>query len=98
MLEKKLTEDSLLESLSPGLGSLLNTQARVALIMTELREKLDNELAAHLTEYSEELTKQYPIKSRISEWINECVADEEVKIHVYKLKNGLKTILALYFL
>ena len=86
LLEARLVEDAQLDSLSPGLGQLLGAQARTVVLMLEIKEDQERRKQEHVQRYAQELKRTFPIKSRVSDWLNECVeAETVIKIFVFFL-------------
>ena len=76
----KLLNDPRLENISPDLGKLLSDHSRVVSIMKETQEELNNEFNTHIENYRSELKRNYSIRSRVTQWLNDCVQIEEVNI------------------
>ena len=77
-LYKKIAENSKLEKLSPGISKILIDHCKSVLIVEEVTNSLKNELTNHISEYESQLRKNYKIKSRVIEWINECLNERRV--------------------
>lgn len=78
-LYKKIAENSKLEKLSPGISKILIDHCKSVLIVEEVTNSLKNELTNHISEYESQLRKNYKIKSRVIEWINECLNERRKK-------------------
>ncbi len=73
-----LLSDQRLELLSPGIGHLLCDHSKAVLLMGQSNENLVEEYDAHIEKYESDLKQNYRIRSRVSEWLNECVQKEGV--------------------
>lgn len=60
-----------IENIQPRLGSLLVEQAKCALSMEKALVELKAKLYHHQQEHESLLIKRYPVRSRISKWLNE---------------------------
>lgn len=67
-----------LEQLSPGLGRLLVAHARAVLTMKSVVDTLAENLDNHLKKTRETLIREYPIKSKISRWMEQQLFNERL--------------------
>jgi hypothetical protein len=72
----KILTNNYLENLSSGLSKLMVDHARATLIINEVSLTLSNTLSMRIDKYREELTRNHPIKSNISQWMDEKIAEE----------------------
>ena len=78
-VNERLLSDKRLDQISLGVGKLLSEHSRAILLMRQIQEELDAEYDAHIEKFRNDLKQNYRIRSRVSEWFNECVQNEAVK-------------------
>jgi hypothetical protein len=78
-VNERLLNDKRLDQISLGIGKLLSEHSRAILLMRQIQEELDAEYDAHIEKFRNDLKQNYRIRSRVSEWLNECVQNEAVK-------------------
>jgi len=79
-VNERLLTDQRLERISPGIGKLLSEHSRAVLLVQQIQEELQDEFKAHIEKYTNDLKKNYRIRARVSEWLNECVQKETVSV------------------
>ena len=78
-VNERLLSDKRLEQVSPGIGKLLSEHSRAVLIVKQTQQELDSAFNCHIETFTQKLKRDYSIRSRVSEWLNECVQNEKEK-------------------
>jgi hypothetical protein len=78
-VNERLLNDKRLDQVSLGIGKLLSEHSRAILLMRQIQEELDAEFDAHIDKFRNDLKQNYRVRSRVSEWFNDCVQNEAVK-------------------
>ena len=81
-VDHQLLTDDRLEKISPGIGKLLSDHSKAVIIMRETEEEISKEFSDHIQKYEDDLKKNYRIRARVSDWLHECIAREEV-MHIF---------------
>ncbi|KAK6165166.1 hypothetical protein SNE40_023610 [Patella caerulea] len=75
-----------LDTLQPGIGELLVSQAQTVITLRKAVESLQHNMQKHKEQLIKHLKKQYPVKSRIQAWMNEqldCFEEEFISQNLW---------------
>ena len=75
-VNERLLTDKLLEQVSPGIGKLLSEHSRAVLLVKQTQQEFDAAFNVHIEKFTNKLRQDYSIRSRVNEWLNECVQNE----------------------
>ena len=78
-VDNQLLNDVRLEKISPGIGKLLSDHSKAVIITRESQEQVNQEYDTHIKNYELDLKKNYRVRARVRDWLNECVYKEQVK-------------------
>ena len=87
--ERLLTDKRLEQQVfSPGIGKLLSEHSRAVLIVKQTQQELDAAFNCHIETFTQKLKQDYSIRSRVNEWLNQCVQNERenyAKVNKFKV-------------